>query len=645
MCPAPAASTCRASPKRSGARGPLIRPAAAGQDRWRPPGSSLSRPHAGHLLRRPALHRLSRHQPAAPGGHRQDRTRRPSPTSTSPASRASRSATIRAWCGATRRAPGSNTQFGGAVNTDPVALKARNRLAIVESRRRLAGLLPALPQILLRARNRNQPGLRLLPQDSDNSFAVGVRQADREESYKPYGVSDEVWDKRAHEARHDINNFALYNAPPGTMQRMAVYFYLSPGQRRATQEAVMAFTHDDVYKPVPGYQVHGQPLPHPLQRAAHRRRHHRSCTRPGCDVFRGLGINIAILADFHSDSHPNDPGQIRFAGAEGLLRRLRRFSDREFLLIPGEEPDATLGGHYITIMPHPVYWSQTRASPASSSSRTIRRTARSITSPPRPKSSTCCSARTASCGRRTRAPRAPPAIPTPSARRPHFLSDRFLGASFQSLPVDQSQKRICEERCLGLLDDMNNWPPTEIPDRRRRHLHEVSRRRNLPAAVRQLRQARPRPEIRRGLEPRHPRHARRRFLRHQRRSAAAQLGPWKERRAPHVHRRRGMDLPAGIRRAGLGRWRDHPTRRSFRPPNWRLSAPTSSAFPSMPRARNGCASRPGIPPATAPSPSPCISTNEDSPGCAALSARASRAGCARRRTSAGASAGREAESR
>jgi hypothetical protein len=40
---------------------------------------------------------------------------------------------------------------------------------------------------------------------------------------------------------------------------------------------------------------------------------------------------------------------------------------------------------------------------------------------------------------------------------PHFLSDRFAGASFQSLPVDQSEKRICEARCLSLLDDMNNW--------------------------------------------------------------------------------------------------------------------------------------------------------------------------------------------
>ena len=38
-----------------------------------------------------------------------------------------------------------------------------------------------------------------------------------------------------------------------------------------------------------------------------------------------------------------------------------------------------------------------------------------------------------------------------------FQSDRFLGGSFQSLPVDLSEKRLCEQRCFGLLDDMNNW--------------------------------------------------------------------------------------------------------------------------------------------------------------------------------------------
>jgi len=39
----------------------------------------------------------------------------------------------------------------------------------------------------------------------------------------------------------------------------------------------------------------------------------------------------------------------------------------------------------------------------------------------------------------------------------YFVSERFLGGSYQSLPVDLSEKRLCEARCFGLLDDMNNW--------------------------------------------------------------------------------------------------------------------------------------------------------------------------------------------
>jgi hypothetical protein len=47
--------------------------------------------------------------------------------------------------------------------------------------------------------------------------------------------------------------------------------------------------------------------------------------------------------------------------------------------------------------------------------------------------------------------------PDASRETEHFRSDRFLGGSFQSLPVDLSEKRLCEKRCFGALDDMNNW--------------------------------------------------------------------------------------------------------------------------------------------------------------------------------------------
>jgi hypothetical protein len=346
-------------------------------------------------------------------------------------------------------------RFGGAVNTEPVAVKARNRLEIVETGGGSLAVFPPSHKFFFAREIETNLGFVYYRKDGENSFAIGVRQADREEPYRPYGVSEEEWTKRANEARHDINNFALYNAPPGTWQRMPVYFYLSAEDSRTTQQAVMAFTHDDVYKPMPGYQV----------LTSHFHMHWNEAITDAASVdmqpswlqvFRGLGINIVLLADFHSDSHPNDPGPVRFAEQKVYFDGCRRFSDRGFLLVPAEEPDATLGGHYITFLPRPVYWSHVKTagqqfvendpkygkvyhigSKEEELDMLKREGGLMWQAHPRTKGST--------------------GYPDAVKDAAHFLSDRFLGGSFQSLPVDQSQKRICEVRCLDLMDDMNNW--------------------------------------------------------------------------------------------------------------------------------------------------------------------------------------------
>ncbi len=290
-----------------------------------------------------------------------------------------------------------------------------------------------------------------------NSFTLGARQADREEGYRPYGVSDAVWQRRSQESRHDLNNFALYNAPPGTWQHMPVYFYLGASDGQATQRSVIAFTHEDQYKPLAGYKV--------LVSHFHMHFNEQLSDAGTIDlqpswlqVFRGLGINMVILADFHSDSHPNDPGPIRFKEQKVYFEGCQRFSDRNFLLIPGEEPDANLGGHYMFVFPHPLFWSHAPGAGQtfeeqdpeygevyhSSSAKDEldllqKENGYMWQTHPRTKGSA--------------------GYPDAVRNKEHFLSDRFLGGSYQSLPVDQSQKRLCEERCLGLLNDMNNWAP------------------------------------------------------------------------------------------------------------------------------------------------------------------------------------------
>ena len=168
-----------------------------------------------------------------------------------------------------------------------------------------------------------------------------------------------MWNRRVGESRGDSNNFALYNAPPGTMQRMAVYFYLSPENSHATQARVMQLTHDDVYKPMPGFKV--------MVSHFHFHFNEQLSDENSEDVqpkweptFRALGINIAILADFHGDAHATDTGKLRFDEQKVYFDGCARFSDKNFLLIPGEEPDANFGGHYMFVFPRPVYFSHLR---------------------------------------------------------------------------------------------------------------------------------------------------------------------------------------------------------------------------------------------------------------------------------------------
>jgi hypothetical protein len=350
--------------------------------------------------------------------------------------------------------------FGGAVNQEPVALRARNRLAVLEANGGSLAFLPPSHKFFWSREVETNLGYVYYRKDSPGTFSIGARQADREIGAKPWGISDEVWNRRVGEARGDLNNFALYNAPPGTLQRMPVYFYLSPEDSHATQQAVMAFSRDDIYKPLPGYKV----------LVSHFHFHfNEQLTDAGTmdqeptwlSVFRELGINMAILADFHSDSHPTDTGKLRFDEQKVYFEGCQRFSDRDMLLIPGEEPDANFGGHYMFVFPKPLFFSHVKE-PAK---RPEGQPFEEDLAPYGKVFHTATAANEFDLLKQQHGlvwqthPRTKGSAGYPDAVREKdfFRSDRFLGGSFQSLPVDLSQKRLCEVRCLGLLDDMNNW--------------------------------------------------------------------------------------------------------------------------------------------------------------------------------------------
>ena len=347
-------------------------------------------------------------------------------------------------------------EFGGSPNSSPVALRARNRLAIVENDQGALAVFPPPHKFFFAREIELNLGYVWYRKDDAASFSVGVRHGDREEMYRPYGAGDELWDKRARQSRRFAQgNFALYNAPPGTWQRMAVYYYLGPDSGSAAQQAVLAYTHHDRYKAIPGYKV----------AVSHFHTHFAEqlddagsfdFRPPWISAFRALGVNIAMMSDFHGDGHPKDPGPLRLSEQHAYFEACRRHSDTDFLLMPGEEPNAYVGGHYTMVFPKPVYWTHVRqdgqplmeqdgrygtvyhTGSASDLVEMLRREGGLIwQAHPRTKGSTF--------------------YPDSIRDSEQFKSDRYLGVAFQSLPVDQSEARICESRCFGTLDDMNNW--------------------------------------------------------------------------------------------------------------------------------------------------------------------------------------------
>ncbi len=347
-------------------------------------------------------------------------------------------------------------EFGGSANSSPVPLRARNRLVLVETAAGSIAVFPPPHKFFFAREIEMNLGYVWYRKDGEDSFSVGVRHGDREEMYRPYGVSEGLWKRRVAQSRRFAEgNFALYNAPPGTEQRMAVYFYLSPDDPAAAQRQVLAYTHDDKFKPIPGYKV----------AVSHFHTHFSEQLRdagtldlqpPWLPAFRARGINIAMMSDFHADSHPSDPGPIRLAEMDSYFEACRRHSDRDFLLLPGEEANAHLGGHYTIVFPKPVYWTKVRAegqalfeehpqfgtvyhtgSAADMLEMLEREKGLVWQAHPRTKGSTF--------------------YPDAIRDTPHFNSDRYLGVAFKNFPVNMSERRLCPVRCFDTLDDINNW--------------------------------------------------------------------------------------------------------------------------------------------------------------------------------------------
>jgi hypothetical protein len=148
------------------------------------------------------------------------------------------------------------------------------------------------------------------------------------------------------------------NAPPGRPQRMGVFFLLSAAAPEAALAQVLRYTNSDRFRPLDGYKTlstHWH-LAHTVQAMANG----FDWTPPFKPVLKAMGVDASMIMDFHGDGHPADLTDVRLGELAAYFRALRAQSDPEFLLIPAEEANVHLGGHWALVFPKPVYWFMNR---------------------------------------------------------------------------------------------------------------------------------------------------------------------------------------------------------------------------------------------------------------------------------------------
>jgi hypothetical protein len=243
------------------------------------------------------------------------------------------------------------------------------------------------------------------------------------------------------------------NAPPGTQQELDLFLLVDDRPATAVLDAVLPYTHRDRFAAIDGYKTFA---PHwHYAYTVQAMDHGYDWTPPFKPVLKEMGVNMAMLMDFHGDGHPSDTGEVRLRELKAYFDACRAQSDANFLLIPTEEMNTYLGGHWGIMFPKPVYWFMKRnpgdpfkstdpkygtvyhvGSPADAIALIRAENGYMYQTHPRTKGST--------------------GFPDEIKDSEQLKSSFHLGAGWKAMNTDLSSPRL-GDRGFKTVDDLNNW--------------------------------------------------------------------------------------------------------------------------------------------------------------------------------------------
>jgi hypothetical protein len=341
--------------------------------------------------------------------------------------------------------------FGGPKGNELSGVRAANRILIAEGSRGSVATFPPPHTFFFTREVDVNLGYVFYRNDGGGTYSIGVTMPERESDTFPQYAQ----------------NYALYNAPPGTWQKMSMYFYASPENGEATRQAALGFTRDDVFKSIPGYKTFVNHFHLDFtgrQRVA-------GFDTPFQDLMamKAIGLNIIGLSDFHFELNPGDWGPLRFRDQKDYFEASRRASDKDFLVVPWEEPSVAFGGHYNIMWPKAFYWSKTnmpggRGQPPPPNAKPAPFTENDPTY-----GKVYHAANNAEDMQKILdaeggywyhahpGTKSTAGFPQATWGTKYLKNDRYLGLAFKpGMGQDNSEATMCEQRCFEPVDTMNN---------------------------------------------------------------------------------------------------------------------------------------------------------------------------------------------
>lgn len=246
--------------------------------------------------------------------------------------------------------------------------------------------------------------------------------------------------------------YSWINAPAGSRQEMGMFLMLGEGAAEQTLGEVLKLTHHDRFEHVPGFVTFA---PHWHFAFTEQVKADGEGWVPAFKpTLMEMGVDAVMPMDFHGDGHPYDLTPLRLEELREYYAASRKLSDGRFLLIPAEEGNTIVGGHWGLAFPHDVYFYFDRKpgeelKTNDASGRAVYRVHSAddvlamvkaedglmYTTHPRTKGST--------------------GYPDKYLREPFFRDAAFVGVGWKAMPPDLSLAGL-GARAFKTLDDVNN---------------------------------------------------------------------------------------------------------------------------------------------------------------------------------------------